>query len=66
MELPDVASIEVARLGVGDVVVVTAEGCLSRDTITLMEERLMPLFPNNKILVLESGITMKVMRQADV
>lgn len=60
--VPEVQSIEVARLKPGDVVVITLDDrFICKETVARIEEYVQPLFPNNKILVIEHA-TLKVVR----
>lgn len=62
--LPEVKQIEVARLTPTDVVVVEVQGHLSAEATARMQATLQPLWPENKILVLEDGARLKVASSA--
>lgn len=64
-EIPEVESVEVARLRPGDVVVLTAKERLSSTAIEWIQKFAKDVFPNNKVIVLDNGMTMKIARADD-
>lgn len=60
--IPDVQSIEVASLKPGDVIVISTVRLVSMDTAKRIEVLLNQIWPNNKVIVLDDGATMKVVQ----
>ncbi len=58
--LPEVSRITVARLRPTDVVVLEYQGIIGVESCQRLTAHLQPIFPDNKIIVLEAGLTMKI------
>ena len=61
-ELPEVKGVEILRLSSGDFVVLRAEGRISQEQAHRLKIEMERLFPNNKCLVLDEGMTLKVIK----
>lgn len=64
LELPETANVTVARLGPNDVVVVEHPGCISNNIADRLTRHLKQLWPNNEVVVLGEGMTLKIAREA--
>lgn len=61
--LPAIKSIEVAKLDPKDTVIVSAMGRLSQTEMENIQVGLNAVWPNNRIIVLDDGMSIKVVRQ---
>jgi hypothetical protein len=60
--LPTVESVKRADVGPSDVVVVKADDVLDDATRRFIEEHLQPVWPNNKIIVLDRELSIEIAR----
>jgi len=62
--LPQVARIEVVRLRPTDVIVLEIQGWLTQEVNARLAAELKPIWPNNKIIVIDGGVRLKVIAGA--
>jgi hypothetical protein len=62
--LPEVERIEVVRLKPTDVIVFESSRLLSEEAIARMRASVQPIWPDNKIVVCENGLRLKVVSGA--
>lgn len=65
-DLPEVASIAVAKVRPSDVIVVESEVKIDHIGKQRLTEVLQSVWPDNKILVVECGLKFKIARHEDV
>lgn len=63
--LPTAASVARADVGPTDIVVVTVPEILSSEQARYLKTALADVWPDNKVVVLDRGITIKIARAAD-
>ena len=64
MDIEKLQKIDTKELQPGDVVVITTKGPVSEETAARLRDYLKPCFPQQKILVLDNGITLDIYRQS--
>jgi hypothetical protein len=62
MNLPDITKVESHDLQPGDLVVISTSNVLARQQVERMYGSLEAAFPQQKILILDAGMTMDVYR----
>lgn len=61
-DIPEIAAVEVASLKPGNVIVISAQRRVSSESAGRIYALLKTIWPNNKVIVIEEGITMKVVQ----
>lgn len=62
MALPAVKTIEVSQLQPNDIIVINCEDVLSQTQIQNIQDAMKLVWPNNKIAVLDRGLSMRVVK----
>ena len=62
--LPMIKSVEVANVAPNDVIVVECAGRVSMAQIAHIKQGMSQIWPNRKIVVLDGGLSIRVMREA--